>query len=489
VLQPDASKINRSKSERTELGRNSLAAHDFAARPMPKRPSEFSQLWHEVLKPWVWPILTIALLIWAIFKQGAEAPFDTALFAALSGALLMIALVDRDNAKALRRLVDWEWMALGLGAVWLVMALQFLPLPYLSGGGQIWAKADMVTVDPDLTLRAMVGMGSAVAFFVLGAIFGADRSRREIVLLLLALAMLPILFQAFDSYNTKVALFDYQAQKNGARMEGTFLNANTFAILMVMFFACSVGVFVAEFRRYKGRERLAVKIIALLAAAATAFCIYLTMSRAAWLLSFAILFSLALLIRPASRGQISVFGALILLVMLMIWNSAEQLGLPIRPLNFGAGVDGRLLDWRPGFDLTMMRPWMGWGAGTFARVMEPVRDVPIAASSIIIITPQNSLLLITSETGIVGLLAWTLLAIGLVRYSVNGLRIRSASVVLAAALILAAAATFVQSLFDFPMSIPVISALWAFFLGYAGGLGGKTPPKVSKRTRKSNKAS
>jgi hypothetical protein len=62
-------------------------------------------------------------------------------------------------------------------------------------------------------------------------------------------------------------------------------------------------------------------------------------------------------------------------------------------------------------------------------------------------------------------------------------------VVLAAALILGAAATFVQSLFDFPMSIPVISALWAFFLGYAGGLGSKSPPKVSKRTRRSNKAS
>ncbi|MFN9073030.1 MAG: hypothetical protein ACK5WK_04015, partial [Hyphomonadaceae bacterium] len=179
---------------------------------MPKRPNEFAQLWQDVLRPWTWPLLTVALFVWAVFRQGAETPFDTALFSAFSAGLLCLAVSDTENRKALSRLVGWRWPALGLVAVWAVMALQFLPIPFLSGGGWIWAKANMVTVDPDLTLRAMVGLGSAVAFFILGAIFGADRNRRELVLALLALGLLPIFFHSFDTYITKVSLFEYQAQ-------------------------------------------------------------------------------------------------------------------------------------------------------------------------------------------------------------------------------------------------------------------------------------
>jgi O-antigen ligase len=114
--------------------------------------------------------------------------------------------------------------------------------------------------------------------------------------------------------------------------------------------------------------------------------------------------------------------------------------------------------------------------------MEPVREAPIAASSLIVITPQNSLLLVSSETGLVGLIAWGFLAVGIVKFAVNGLRIRSASVPIATALILASIATFLQSLFDFPMSIPVVSALWAFLLGYAGGLGSKSRRRRAARS-------
>lgn len=452
-------------------------------RPMPKRPNEFAQLWQDVLRPWTWPLLTVALFVWAVFRQGAETPFDTALFSAFSAGLLCLAVSDTENRKALSRLVGWRWPALGLVAVWAVMALQFLPIPFLSGGGWIWAKANMVTVDPDLTLRAMVGLGSAVAFFVLGAIFGADRNRRELVLALLALGLLPIFFHSFDTYITKVSLFEYQAQKVGPRMEGTFLNANTFAILMTMIFAGGLGVFLSETRHFKGRERAWVQLAAIIVTVGAAICVYFSMSRAAWFLAFGIVFALALLLRPSLRLQTTVFGTLVFLTMLIVWNSAEQLGLPIRPLNFQDGIDGRLADWRPGLDLTLQRPWLGWGAGTFARVMEPVREAPIAASSLIVITPQNSLLLITSETGLIGLIAWSFLVVGIVKFAANGLRIRSASVPIATALILAAIATFLQSLFDFPMSIPVISALWAFLLGYAGGLGSKSRRRSAARSK------
>lgn len=448
---------------------------------MPRRPSEFEQLWQEVIRPWLWPSLVVGLLFASIYRQGAESPLDTMLLSTAASTALVLALLDRSNMDALAKLRDWKWAGIGLLAVWMIMIIQLLPIPFLSGNLELWGRRDSVTVDPDLTFRAIVGMGSAAAFFVFGALFAADRQRREIVFLLVAI-MLPFLFfQAFDGYLSRVALFDLPAQRASIRMEGTFLNANTFAIMMVMFFACSVGVFLSESRAYKGKERVWVRILALLIAVGAGYCIYLTMSRAAWLLSFGILFGLAWLLRPASRVQTSLFGFAALLVLLIIWNSAEQLGLSIRPLDLTQGFDGRFSDWQPGLDLTGTRPVLGWGAGTFARAMEPFRDTPIEASSLIVITPQNSILLITSETGVLGLVAWTILIGGICIFAANGLRNRSAAPTLAAALLLGAMAAAVQSLFDFPMSIPAIAALWSFILGYCGGLGGKTPRK--QRTR------
>ena len=459
------------------IGRN----RSVKTATLPRRPSELEQLWQEVMQPWLWPCLVVGLLFVAIYRQGAETPRDTMVFAAVASLMLVLALLDRNNLTALARLRAWKWAGIGLLAVWIVMIIQLLPIPLLSGNTELWGRKGSVTVDPDLTLRAIVGMGSAVAFFVFGAIFGADRQRREIVLLLFALLLPLLFFQALDVHLARSALFDVQAQKSSLRMEGTFLNANTFAIMMVLFFAGSIGVFLSEGRAYKGKERVWVRIAALLMAAGAACCIYLTMSRAAWLLSCAILFGLVWLLKPAHRVQTSLFGIAALLVLLMIWNSAEQMGLSIRPLDLSQGLDGRFADWQPGLDLTGMRPVLGWGAGTFARAMEPVREIPISASSLIVITPQNSILLITSESGVLGLAAWTILCVGVCLFAANGVRTRSASPTLAAALILGAAAATVQSLFDFPMSIPAIAALWAFMLGYCGGLGRKAPQKRSSR--------
>lgn len=451
------------------------------ASPLPRKPSEYEQLWQEIVQPWLWPSLIIGLLGWAIYEHGAETPLDTMLFTTLASLALVLALLDQNNLKALGRLRDWKWAAIGLAAVWLVMLLQLLPIPFLAGNTELWGRSGSVTVDPDLTIRAIVGMGSAVAFFVFGAMLGADRQRREIVLLVMALVMAFFIFHAFDSYYARAAVTELAEQRASLRMEGTFLNANTFAILMVMVFACGVGMLISEDRRLRGRERIWVRLLALLVALAAAGCVYLSMSRAALMLSFAILFGLTWLLMPARRGQISVIGIISLIVLLSVWSSAEQLGIPIRPLNLSQGLEGRFIDWQPGLDLTASRPILGWGAGTFARAMEPVREIPIEASALIVITPQNSILLITSETGLLGLAAWTVLGLGVLQFISNGLRHRSASPVLAAALLLGALAAIVQSLFDFPLSIPAIAAFWAFLLGYCGGLGGKSSRKRSSR--------
>jgi O-antigen ligase len=431
------------------------------------------------MKPWLWPLLVTGLLFAAIYKQGAESPLDTMLFAAAASLVLVLSLLDRANRNGLARLRDWKWAAVGLFAVWGVMILQLSPVPLLSGNSELWGRRHSVTVDPDLTVRAIVGMGSAAAFFVFGAVFAADRQRREIVLLLLSLMLVALMFQAFNSYFFLTALFELPEQSTSAPMAGTFLNANSFAIMMVLFFAGCIGVALAESKVNKGRERVWVQILAILLAIGAVGCIYLTMSRAAWMLTLVILVGLAWLLKPAYRVQIGVLGFSVLIAVLIVWSFAEQLGLSIQPLDSSQGLDGRFDDWQPGLDLTSKRPILGWGAGTFARAMEAVRESPAAASTLIVITPQNSILLITSETGLLGLAAWTVLSVGICLFVANGLRRRSASWALAAAFILGAAGAIVQSLFDFPMSVPAIAALWCFILGFCGGLGSASPKKRS----------
>lgn len=470
------------------LGGSSKGVHDIGQDrgsklpSMPRRPSEFEQLWQEIIQPWIWPSIVLGLLAVAIYRHGAETPLDTMLFTSAAALILVLALLDRSNLKALQKLRDWKWAGIGLLAVWAVMFVQLLPVPFLAGNVELWGRENSVTVDPDLTIRAIVGMGSAIAFFLFGAIFGADKQRREIVLLVLALLSAFFIIHSANGFYSRAALFDAADQVASLRMEGTFLNANTFAIMMVLFFACSIGVLFSESRSFRGKERVWVRLLALLIAASAGWCVFLTMSRAALLLSFAILFGLYWLLRPDKRVQTSVVGLIGLLVFLVVWSSAAQLGIPIRPLDLSQGLDGRFVDWLPGLDLTGMRPILGWGAGTFARAMEPVREIPLEASTLIVITPQNSLLLITSETGFLGLAAWVVLCIGLVQFAANGLRRRSASPALGAALFLGALAAVAQSFFDFPLSIPAIAALWAFLLGFCGGLGGKTQKKHSSHS-------
>ena len=449
---------------------------------LPQRPSEFEQLWQEVLKPWLWPILVLGLLFAAIQKQGAESPVDSMLFATAASLLLVLSILDRANRNSLARLRDWKWAATGLFAVWGVMILQLFPVPLLSGNTELWGRKDSVTVDPDLTIRAIVAMGSAASFFVFGAILGADPQRRKIVLFLLGLMLITFIFQAFDAYFSIAALIELPEQGTSGPMAGTFLNANSFAIMMVLFFAGCIGASLADSRVDKGGERAWVQILALLLAIGAAGCIYLTMSRTAWMLTLTILFSLAWLLKPAYRVQTGVLGFLVLIVALIVWNFAEQLGLSVQRLDLSQGLDGRFDDWLPGLDLTIRRPILGWGAGTFARAMEAVRESPAAASTLIVITPQNSILLITSETGLMGLAAWSVLFGGICAFVSNGLRRRSASMGLAAAFILGAAAAVAQSLFDFPMSVPAIGALWCFMLGYSGGLYSAKPKKHSSRS-------
>lgn len=444
---------------------------------LPQRPSELSQLWHEVLRPWFWPLIALGVLFGAIYRHGAEVPLDTAAFAAISSCLLVLALIDKKNQAALAKVPNPKWALIGLVLVWLVMAAQLLPIPFLTGGNKSWFPVQSVTVDVDLTLRAMVSMGSAVAFFVFGAIFGADRERREIVLWLLGVLTFSVIMYAFMLHSSGLSARSFQQSGGETVMEGPFLNANTFAILMVMVFSVCLGTFVAEDRRHKGKQRLWVRVGAVVLAAAAAVCIFLTMSRAAWILSLGIIFGLALIVRPGAHLRTSIFGVAALLVLFIGWNASEQLGLSIQPLDLAKGFDGRFADWEPGLDLTLTRPVLGWGAGTFARAMEPFRDAPQIASSMIVITPQNSILLITSETGLIGMVAWGVLLTGIVLFAVNGLKVRSSSPVLAVSLLLGASAAIAQSLVDFPMSIPAIAAFWAFLLGYCGGLGGKARRK------------
>lgn len=126
--------------------------------------------------------------------------------------------------------------------------------------------------------------------------------------------------------------------------------------------------------------------------------------------------------------------------------------------------EGRLTIWRDTLRLVELRPWWGWGPGTFPAVYPLVRTEP---SDLRWMEAHNDYLQITSELGLVGAAIlfvpwWSL--IGLL--FVAAWRARDAW---SGAIALSLAAVLVHSAVDFHLQVPA-NALWlAIVTGVAAG--------------------
>ena len=446
-------------------------------------------IWQTYGEKWLWPSLAIGILLWGLLNEGAEKQIDAALFASLSAGMLALAMVNNNNRTHLNRLRGWKWAATGLGLVVLVLVLQFTPFPLNHGGEQTWTRPDMATVDPDNTFRALISLSSAVAFFIFGALFAVDRNRRGVVIALIGVALIIILLHAAVAYNLALQPDDdvakNMAAKSGLRMSGTFISANAFASLLLLAFGLLVAVIGAEMRSFGGKGRHWVRVCSAMLIIATLICLYQTQSRTALILASATAFLFALLLLPKSRRTILAVGVVGLVALIFVGTYADQLGIPMRDFNFAGSYVGRAAEWDTAWRLTEMRPLLGWGAGTYAWISEPLQNAPLVDVGLTVGTPYNFLLLITSETGLLGLIAWSVLGLGLARFVVIGMQAGQRRGILAAGFALACGMILVHNFTDFSLSLAAFSAVWSFVLGYAGGLGShksrSTLTKVERR--------
>jgi O-antigen ligase len=473
-----------------DLGNQSKIGADGQRTTIPARPKEWVVIWQAFVLKWLWPSVVVALLLWGWLNEGAEKQIDTAMFSAMAAGILGLSMLDKETRTQFERLRGWTLAAWGLGLVILVMALQFTPFPFSHGGSQVWARPDMATVDTDNTIRGMIRLSSAVAFFIFGAVFAVDRNRRYVVLFLLGVALTVVLIQATIAYNTALFapndLVKAGKKLTGVRMAGTFLSANAFASLLLLCLGLVMAVFGAETPRLGGKNRHWVRVCACALGIATFICIYQTLSRTALVLALLVAFVFSLLLMPRARLAILGMGAVGGIALLIVGTFAKQLGIPMRDFDFAGSYVGRTAEWDMAWRLFEMRPILGWGAGTYAWISEPLKPPPLADVGLTVGTPYNFVLLIASETGLLGLAAWSVLGIGLAKFAGLGMRAGRWRGVLAVGFALACGSIIVHNITDFSLSVTAIAATWSFALGYAGGLGThRAKPKLRSRRRPS----
>jgi hypothetical protein len=132
-------------------------------------------------------------------------------------------------------------------------------------------------------------------------------------------------------------------------------------------------------------------------------------------------------------------------------------------------------EWKAAVELTLMRPCLGWGVGSFPLAIEAVREAPTQSLTLVSVTPHNLFLLITAETGGLGLVAWTLLGVGLTA-SIIGRSERRQSI-LSMALVLGLVGVLVHNLVDFSLAVPATACIFASILGFLVGKASDKPRK------------
>jgi O-antigen ligase len=424
----------------------------------------------------LWGPVAVALFLGAAWLiGGANNAWSTQAFTALACAIGIVALLDRRVVTTVTDLAANRWLMIGLFATFGVIALQLTPIAACQGSTPIWARPDMVTIDPDFTVRGLVALSAPAVLFVIGAAHGAHKGFRVAALACLALALGVLLAQAWFDLQAQRALPDDVAGPDVARLNAAFVSANTLASIIVLgLFACA-GVAVAARARAGGGRGALFAGAALLIAAALAAALFLTQSRAGWLATLVGLAALAaLLARRSGVAMAALAGLGVAAALAVVLGPAlgPMLGLPARELDVAGSVASRVPEWRGAWALFLDRPCLGWGAGAFALAFEPLQPAPESSLILMATTPHNWPLLILSEQGVAGLLAWTILGVGIILHVRRGRGAPGGRRALACGIAAGLVAVVAHNLVDYSLAVPAVAGLWAYLAGFAGGLGG-----------------
>lgn len=422
---------------------------------------------------WFGPALIFLILLVASLTGGANTALSTQLFALSVAAVLMVVFIDPKFRAAFNRLPSLNAVFLGSSLVALVLFIQFAPLMVCMPKPQPWAKPDMVTIDPGWTLRGVTGFFSAIGLLVLGAIFAADRESRRAIILFFGLFYLFVVGFAGIEFLASFGQPHDAAGPNSNRLNGSFVSANTMASLLIIGGISSLGFFFNDYNSNGGRIRTPATGLALLVAVLCLIGLIATQSKAGLFVAGIIISIFVMFVPKWNRGTTLL---LVVLAWFGLWAAVmygDSFGFPLRQRDVNQSIFNRIPEWNGALSLFSSRPCLGWGGGTFSLALNPIQPPPTQSVTLVASTPHNFVLLVLSETGLVGALAWTVLAYACCRLLLRAMIQAEDQGPLLFSITLGLGAVLAHNLVDYSLAVPLLAGVFCLTLGFAIGLGGR----------------
>jgi O-antigen ligase len=421
----------------------------------------------------LWPVIVIFTIGVAIISGGANQLLSSQIFA--SAILLVATLIFLSSAgeNPLEHFKHKSLFVVGAFLVLGAMVFQLMPFQPCKVSPVVWARGSSVTIDPDWTLRGITSFCAAIAAVFIGIVLSASAQQRRWALIAFQICMLVVIAHAaFDWLIALRAPVD-SAAPDIVRLNGNLVSANTFASLMILSLCVGLGQWLDNWNhRFHPVRRFSVAL-AIIVTIASIFALAATFSRVGVALGIiAILIVLGSLPRFDKKVVwIWLFGSVVVGAFLVV--GTQTLGVKFREVDLAASILNRLPEWQSALALFETRPCYGWGVGTFSLAIQPIQLPPTNNMTLISSTPHNAILLILSETGLIGLAAWAVLCVGVLRLIVASLRAPLNPSLTRVAIFVATIAILIHNLADYSLAVPAVCVCVCFMLGLALGTSGK----------------
>ena len=391
----------------------------------------------------------------------------------LSATLLFCTLIFFSKASNRQIFASCEadsGFIIGSLAVFAMMTMQLLSTQPCDVTEVTWARTASVTIDPDWTMRGIVSFAAAVAMICVGIVLGQSRQKSRWVLLGFQLMIVSVIAHAiFDWLSDLRAPID-SAAPDVPRLNGNFVSANTFASLMILSSCVSLGLWLDGWSkrfhpvaRYEVGLSVFVTLTSLLALVAT-------FSRAGVGLGILAIFSVFAVHKRIKRTTFLVWLLSSLCVGAIAIVGAHSLDLQFRRVDYSASFLNRVPEWASALALLEMRPCYGWGVGTFSLATQPIQLPPTSNMTMISSTPHNAFLLVLSDTGFVGLAAWSFLSFNCWKLCHIKRAPTSTQNITCFAIYAALGGVVLQNLVDYSLAVPAFCAISCLLFGLAVGM-------------------
>ena len=350
---------------------------------------------------------------------------------------------------------NWNYAQIGLfllpllpslGALWIILAAliagqkfyrRIIYRPFNWGLTLLAALLVLTTSFAVNRSDAFLGLFNFLPFFIVFAGFSElirTSAQLRRISWLLVISSLPVvvmgLGQLFLGWVTPLNLLPilgWQLVSLGnplGRMSSVFVYANILAGYLVVIFIFSLGLLLETYTEIRAKKpNYFALIFLIIATCGNLIALILTNSRNAW--AIAVIAGLGYAIYNGWRRLIVGVTAIPCSVLLAAFGSSpfQELFRKIVPTFFWARLTDqlypdrpiallRITQWKFAWNLTLERPWMGWGLRNFTPLYEAKMHVWLGH-------PHNLFLMLSAETGILAtLLFCVLVGIIIVRASI-----------------------------------------------------------------------